>query len=427
MRLLLVAFYFPPAGGGGVQRALKFCRYLPEFGVDVQVLAPHDPKWFVHDEPLLGEIPAGVRVHRTRFPGPRAALRADALLGTSGLRRLLVEARFAYGRALFPDKAVPWLSTAAPTGVRIVRRERIDAVMTTSPPNSVHLIGALVAAATGRPWIADFRDPWIGFLQRRAGTAPVRAKRALERRLARTVVRRASALTAVTDHIAEELAVLHPSAAAKTRVIENGSDFGDFAPLAYRPGERFVIVHAGAFFGGRSPRPFLAGLRLLLERRPDLRGRILARFVGELRPADRTWARALGIEGAWEETGFVPYREAIAAQRAADAVLLLVEDAEGRGEKVPCGKLWEYLAARRPILASVPVEGVAARTVRSLGAGEVVGSEDSAGIASVLEAMVDRWQDGGLADLDPPADLRERVSRRTKARELAALLREVAP
>ena len=134
MRLLLIAFYFPPAGGGGVQRTLKFCRDLPDFGVDVDVLAPSDSKWFAHDEPLLAAIPAGTTVHRARFLGPRASLRGEALRGAHGLRRVTLHARYAYERALIPDKAVPWAATAVPAAVRIVRKRRIDAIVTTSPP-----------------------------------------------------------------------------------------------------------------------------------------------------------------------------------------------------------------------------------------------------------------------------------------------------
>ena len=108
MRLLLIAFYFPPAGGGGVQRTLKFCRDLPDLGVDVDVLAPSDPKWFALDEPLLDAIPARTTVHRARFLGPRSSFRGEALRGAHGLRRAGVHARYAYERMLVPDKALPW-------------------------------------------------------------------------------------------------------------------------------------------------------------------------------------------------------------------------------------------------------------------------------------------------------------------------------
>jgi glycosyltransferase involved in cell wall biosynthesis len=425
VRLLLIAFYFPPAGGGGVQRTLKFCRHLPEFGVDVDVLAPSDPKWFAIDEPLLAEIPAATTVHRTRFIGPASSFRGDALHGSRGWRRAAVHARYAYERALIPDKAAPWAATAVPAAVRIVRRRRIDAIMTTSPPPSVHLIGAAVATATSRPWVADLRDSWLAHPHRRYESRGVRAKRAVERTMARTVARRASALVAVTEAIAAELGALDPGAAAKTHVIGHGVDLSDFEGLAYAPEGPFTIVHTGAFFGQRSPRPFLTGLRDLLHRRPDLHGQVVVRFVGDLRASDRAWARALGIDDAWEETGFVPFREAVAAQRSADALLLLIPRADGRGDTVVSGKVYEYLAARRPVLAAVPPAGVAAALVRTAGAGEVVDCDDADAQSHALEALVDRRRNGGLPDIELPGGLAERMSRRARAAELADVLRGV--
>ncbi|MGZ4431483.1 MAG: glycosyltransferase [Gaiellales bacterium] len=426
MRLLLVAFYFPPAGGGGVQRVLKFCKYLPDHGVEVHVLAPDDPKWFVRDEPLLDAIPAATTVHRCRFIGPRASSRADDLHAAHGLRRVGVEARHVAARALVPDKVVSWMATAVPAGIRVVRREKIDVIMSSSPPHSVHLVGEAVAAATGRPWVADFRDSWLDNPHRRYDHLGVRLKAHAIVRMARSVATHATAMTAVTGAIAQELAGLHPSAAHKTSVIENGADFDDFEGCEYTPGERFVIVHAGAFFGERSPRVFLLALRSLLDRRPDLRGRVLARFVGELRAGDRDWARGLGIDEAWEETGFLPFAESVTAQRSADALLLLIPHAGGRGDTVLSGKVYEYLAARRPILAVVPPAGAAANLIRSVSAGEVVASDDEPGASRALEALVDRWHRDGLGDVVLPVETAERLSRSGRARELAAVLREAA-
>jgi glycosyltransferase involved in cell wall biosynthesis len=290
----------------------------------------------------------------------------------------------------------------------------------------VHVIGAAVAGATSRPWVADLRDSWLDHPHKSYESRGTRAKRRVDHRLARTVARRADALVAVTEAIAAELRALDPSAAAKTHVIGHGVDLSDFAGLDHVPPARFTIVHTGAFFGQRSPRAFLTGLRDLLDRRPDLRGEVRVRFVGDLRATDRDWARSLGIDDAWEETGFVPFREAVAAQRSADALLLLIPHNNGRGDTVVSGKVFEYLAARRPVLAAVPPNGAAADLVRSAGAGEVVDSDDSAAQSRALEALVDRRRGGGLADIELPAGLGERMSRRARAQELAVVLRRVA-
>lgn len=425
MRVLLIAFYFPPAGGGGVQRTLKFCRYLPEFGVEVDVLAPSDPKWFARDQPLLAAIPADTTVHRARFLGPESSSQADALHGREGWRRVAVQARYAYQRVLIPDKTLPWAATAVPAGIRIVRNRKIDVILTTSPPNSTHLIGEAIAAATRTPWVADFRDPWLSHPHRHYERAGVRAKRAVERHMARSVVRRAAAVTTVTEAIADEARGLDARAAARTTVIPNGADFDDFEGLTYTPGERFVIVHAGAFFGQRTPRPVLSAAAALIARRPELRERMLVRFVGDLRSSDREWARGLGIDEAWEETGFLPYGEALTAQRSADALLLLIPNADGRGDVVVSGKVFEYLAAGRPILAAVPPAGVAADLIRRTESGQVVDGDDQSGLEHALEELIDRWAGDGLPDVELPAAEREALHRRSRAREMAEVLQWV--
>ena len=424
MRLLVIAFFFPPAGGGGVQRTLKFCRYLPESGVDVHVLAPEDPKWLVRDEGLLDAIPKGTHVHRAPFRGPPATLRSEAIRGKRGLERAAAEARLLPVR-LLPDRASVWAPAAARAALRIVRREPFDAVLTTSPPNSEHAVGAFVSARAGIPWVADFRDPWLASAFRREKGLHVRAKRAVEERLACAVVRRAAALTCVTQTIADELARFDATAPARTTVIGNGADFEDFAAFAHRPNERFTLVHAGSFIGSRSLEPVLAAVKALEERRPDLRGAVLVRFVGDLREADRARAAALDVPHAWEETGHVTYAEALRAQREADALLLLVPRASGHGPAIVSGKVFEYVAARRPILAIVPPEGAAAELVRGLAAGPVHDPEDVAGIARSLESLLDEWRRDGLPDRDYAEEDCERISRRARARELAAVLERV--
>ena len=146
MRALIVSYYFPPAGGGGVQRVLKLCKHLPAFGWDVDVLAPDDPKWVAHDPGLAAEIPAGTVVHRARYRGPsdeRPA--ADVLAGAEGLRGVATRAGL-YGRQLLvPDPRVVWVPDAARAAVRIVRERSASVVLTTSPPSSAHMIGNVVA------------------------------------------------------------------------------------------------------------------------------------------------------------------------------------------------------------------------------------------------------------------------------------------
>ena len=415
MKVLLVSLYFPPAGGGGVQRTLKTATHLPALGIETHVLAPDDPKWVHRDDEL--EPPTQAWVHRARYLGPRGRRPADELHGTTGLARAGTQARLFGRRLLVPDENVPWNLTAIPAAIRIVRREGIDVVLTTSPPSSVHLVGAAVKRATGARWVADLRDSLVAHPHRRAERRLVRIKEQGEHAVAALVARYADAVVCAADAIADEARALEPRGPVVT--IENGSDFDDFTGLEHRPSPRFRLTHTGSFFGRRDPRPFLTALA-------DSGLDVVTRFAGDFRPADREWAEGLGLADRLELIPYVPRRRALELQRDSEALLLLIPEAGGRGRGVLSGKVFEYLAAERPILAVVPPDGAAAALIRETGAGVVVPPEDVPAIREALEGLHARWQAGQLdgTPLDP--ETKRRLSREARIEELAELLRSVA-
>ncbi len=414
MRILLVSFYFPPAGGGGVQRPLKFAAHLPALGIETHVLAPDDPRWIHSGEEL--PPPTKAWVHRARFVGPRSRRPAEELRGLEGMDLWLRRAALTPQRFLLPDAKVTWNMTAIPAAIRLVRKHGIDAVVTTSPPPSVHLVGAAVKRATGIPWAADLRDSIAANPHRRTESAAVRLKEKATQSVARLVARRADAVVTVSDAIAEEVRALDPAGIVRT--IPNGCDFEDFEGLEYRPAERFRITHAGGFFGKRTPRPFLTALA-------DSDLDLVARFVGDFRSTDREWAEQRGLRDRLELVPYTSHRNALALERDSEALLLLIPEAGGRGRGVLSGKIFEYIAAERPILAVVPPDGEAARLLRESRNGVVVAPEDTSGIEEALRGLIDRWRAGSLdrAVLEP--ELRERLSRRARAEELADVLGKV--
>jgi glycosyltransferase involved in cell wall biosynthesis len=412
MKVLLVTMYFPPAGGGGVQRPLKTATHLPALGIETHVLAPDDPKWLHRDEEL--RPPTQAFVHRARYLGPRARLPAEELHGLEGPERMLAQARLAYRRLLLPDASVTWVPTAVPAAVRLVRRESIDAVITTSPPVSMNLIGAAVKRLTGIPWVADLRDAILWNADRRFERTAVQAKEKALERIVRLVAQRADAVVAVSETIADEVRRFDP--AGQVRVIPNGCDFDDFAGLEYRPGDRFRITHTGSFFGKRNPRAFLSALA------SSGLDDVVARFVGDFRSVDREWVRELELGDRLELLDYLPHRRALELQRDSEANLLLLPEAAGRGKVVPSGKIFEYLAAERPILAAVPTDGVAAQLVRETGAGVVVAPDDEDGLREALVGLHARWKAGRLGDGYLSEEQRRKLSRTTRVEELAELL-----
>jgi glycosyltransferase involved in cell wall biosynthesis len=416
VKVLIVTMYFPPAGGGGVQRPLKFATHLPTLGIETHVLAPDDPKWVHRDDEL--QPPTLAWVHRARYLGPKGRKPAEELHGTQGLERLGVQARLASRRLLVPDENVSWNLTAIPAAIRIVKREGIDVVLTTSPPSSVHLIGAAVKRATGVRWVADLRDSMVAHPHRGAERLLVRAKEQGEHVVARIVARSADAVVTVSDAITEEVRERSPRGPVVT--IANGSDFDDFAGLEHHASERFRITHTGSFFGKRDPRPFLTALA-----RSGLDD-VVARFLGDFRSSDREWAEAQQLGDRLELIAYAPRRRSLELQRDSEALLLLIPDAGGRGRGVLSGKVFEYLAAERPILAVVPPDGAAANLIRESGAGIVVAPDDVEGMAAALQDLHARWRTGTLEATGLTDEWREKVSRKTRVEELARVLERVS-
>jgi glycosyltransferase involved in cell wall biosynthesis len=398
-----------------VQRPLKFATHLPGLGVETHVLAPDDPKWIHRDDEL--QPPTLAWVHRARYLGASGRRPAEELHGSQGLERLSKQAQLLGRRLLVPDENVGWNLTAIPAAIRVVRSEGIDVVLTTSPPSSVHLIGAAVKKATGVKWVADLRDSLVAHPHRRAERLAVRAKEQGEHAVAKLVARSADAITCVSDAIADELRERSPKGPVVT--IANGSDFDDFAGLERHPSDRFRITHTGSFFGKRDPRPFLTALA-----RSGLDD-VVVRFLGDFRVADRDWAETLELGDRLELIAYAPRRRSLELQRDSEVLLLLIPDAGGRGKGVLSGKVFEYLAAERPILALVPPDGAAAALVRDTGAGLVVAPDDVEGMTEALRELHGRWR-GGTLDGRPLSDeWRRKVSRRARSEELVRVLERV--
>ena len=417
MKVLLVTRHFPPGGGGGVQRPLKFATHLPALGIETHVLAPDVPGLAPADAEL--ELPTQAWIHRVRYIGPRAGRPAERLLAKQGLARVGTQAALLGRRLLLPDENVPWSTFALPVAIRLVRRENIDVVLTTSPPPSLHLLGAAVKRATGAAWVADLRDPLTSHPHRRGYESQLaRLKETTVGGVARLVASQANAIVAASDAIAEEVRGLQPK--GKVVTIANGCDFDDFAGLEHHQSSRLRITHTGHFHGKRDPKPFL---KALAESGLD---DVVVRFAGDVRTADREYAESLGLGDRVELLGDVSRRRSLELQRDSEALLLLIPESGGRGRGVLTGKIFEYLAAERPILAVVPTDGAAAHLVRDTGAGVVVGPDDVEAIRGALLDLHRRWRDGSLDGTPLSAEWRARLARGGRVEELADLLRSVA-
>jgi glycosyltransferase involved in cell wall biosynthesis len=392
-RLLLVAYYFPPAAGGGVARALSFARYLPLHGWQVTVVCADPESAPLTDPSRELRLPEGVEVIRVSMPralalGRRAVL-GEGAARSSGLYRW---ARGWSSWALVPDSFVPWRAAAARAVLDRMMQGDVTALLTTSPPDTVHLVGLSARSAIDVPWIADFRDPWVGLTYKRPPT-PWHAAR--QRQLRASILRNADWLLATTRASAELLrSLVGPARASRVRLVANGweadvPDRGSGEPPSKGP---LRIVYTGTLWDVPATRACLEGLSRALA---QARGAALElQLVGPHESAERRLAERLGLSSVVRFHGQVPYEDSRRRQRDADVLLLLQVHGAGYEVAVP-GKLYEYLASNKPILAFLP-DGEAADLVRAAG-GWVVAPGDAESARSAFERLLRGERPGGAS------------------------------
>jgi glycosyltransferase involved in cell wall biosynthesis len=371
--VLIVSHFYPPGEMVAARRPAALAKWLERLGYRVLVLT--SAAW--------GSGPAPGRVWRTRdLMGSRLNWRGGNLRAWTGQGE---EADYdpspsLLARLVVPDVALAtWVPFALGAAGRIAAGERIDCVLTTSGPESGHLVG-LALRRRGAAWIADFRDGW-GFES--IHSWPTGLQRQLDAGLERLVVRRADAVTAVTEPIAADLRGRFGTDAL---TLTNGFDPDEAPPDAPRDEllseDRLSLVHTGRMASShRSPQPLVEALRLLDARSPELAREIELVFAGPLTPAERGLLEALGDRAVLP--GSVPHRRSLRLQRQADGLVLLTAGSR-RGEAT--GKLFEYLQATRPVLV-LGERTEAARIVEDAGAGAAVPVDDPTAIAAGLERL----------------------------------------
>jgi glycosyltransferase involved in cell wall biosynthesis len=432
--VVIVSYYFPPSGGPGVQRVLKFVKYLPEFGWDPAVLTVRGADYPARDESLLAEIPSSVPVVRTSIPEPYSVYRRLTGRGKGapvdvnvnrdpGERRSAREAlaEWVRGMLFIPDARVGWMATGVRPGVELARSFGADMVYSSSPPYTCALLGRSVARRAGIPWVPEFRDPWSGFLSAPRRPEPARS---LERRMERGVYRDAPRLVVAWKGIAEDFRTKYPDEdAEKFRWIPNGFDPEDLRETDPLVNDRFTVVYTGSMYGVRNPDTFLRAVGSLLESGRLDPDRVRFRFVGRFGEEVRVMFRRPELAGTVEETGYVSHGESVSQLLGAHALLLVVDDVPGAEGIVP-GKVFEYIGSRRPVLAVGP-EGAVAELVRTTGAGWVLPRNDVSGIADAVASLYEEWSRAGTTHFPGRKEEVERLSRRERTRELSQVLDQV--
>jgi glycosyltransferase involved in cell wall biosynthesis len=435
-RLLAVAYFFPPLGGGGCQRTLKLIRYLVPHGWDATVVTVKDPDYWILDPSLLSEVPASCEVLRA---GGLTSHRLLRLLGGAGLRLEERQGGRRPGafRALrrlqqavaIPDGTRAWSKSAGRLAADRIRRGGIDAVWTTSSPESAHLAGLALRTEFGLPWIADFRDPWVGRVTYAPPTAwHDRRHRALEA----SVVRAADRITVVSEAMAARFRERYPDVEANRFVVlPNGYDPDDWArvaklehPVSNSSDEaRFVLLHAGQLAHRPTVSDLLEAAKRLIAESGRRRDTLRLRFMGGNEGLSPEEVSRAGLDGVVEFVPSAPHLESLAAMKRAGALVLLGHGGDADSQ-LYTGKIYEYVTSGRPVIGILD-DGPASALLAASGRGVACRMGDVTSVADAIRVPLEAWEQGKTAPNSPLPAMAQAWERQTMARHAAELLESI--
>lgn len=357
-KILIISYFFPPIGGGGVLRVTKFAKYLDRLGWQVKVLTIKRGFYPITDPTLLADLSQSIEINRVNYPEPGFLL---------GRKIASILANLIYPLFLIPDNQILWFLPAIFKGRKIIREQNIKLIFTSSRSYSDHLIALVLKRLTGVKWVADFRDLWTRNPEIKF---PTPLHRFFQRYLERLVLKYADRVITISSAMTQSYQKLS-SDRQKFFTITNGFDKEDFPEKLPEPDKGFCqFIYTGSLYGARRLDNFLLSLQEMGE-----------------------WLVKLKIIGAKER---LYHKEAIRELYASDILLFILSPKDTAA--VYSGKIFEYLATGKPILALAPKESAAAKLINKLKAGIVVEPEDKKAIKKAIENYFKLWQSNRLED-----------------------------
>ncbi len=406
-KVLIITYYWPPSGGAGVQRWLKFSKYLPEFGWEPVILTVDEQlaSYAQIDNSLQKEVSPELLVIRTKTFEPynlykKISSKKEIPYGgfsnekeISFTERL---SRFIRGNLFIPDPRLGWKKYAVKNALKLIDEQNIEVVITTGPPHSTHLIGHALKKKRPVKWIADFRDPWTDIYYYNSLYHSALAKW-IDRKLEEKVL-------SASDHIITVSHALKDLLAKKTRqplhgkisVITNGFDSADFQDINPVPAEKFTITYTGTISKSYRIEGFIGALALLPQ---EIKNRILIRFVGNVPNDIIDLFRQNNLSGQLELIGYVPHHEAINYMAGASLLLMAIPDVPDN-KVIITGKFFEYLAAKRPILVIGPKGGDVERILESTKSGALAGYAEVEKMKEILIEYYLHFSEKGCKFID---------------------------
>ena len=434
-RVLVITYYWPPTGGSGVQRWVKFAKYLKDEGWQPVIYTPENPEQLAVDESLLEDIPADCEVIKTRILEPYELYKK--LLKKSGHSKEAVEvnpvnaqnkslvqkiAMWIRGNLFRPDPRCLWIRPSVRFLKKYLEDHPVDLIVSTGPPQSMHLIGRRLARETGLPWIADFRDPWtkIFYFKHLSMTD---ATEKWHKKMEKAVLDEASAIVAVSPLVQQEF---HAMTQTPVELITNGFDECDFAnerclEADGGPDREFSITHTGLFAADGNPTVLWKVLAEKCSKDESFKKFLKIRLVGKTDEQIISSIREEGLEENLVNYGYQPHSEAIKAQRSSSLLILPLRK-EPEYKAVLPGKLFEYLASWRPVLGIGQPDGAMSMILNTTKTGVVLDWEDKGSINRYVDYCWEMHLKGQLSVED--ADISQ-FTRRNTSHRMAGLFDRV--
>ncbi|WP_115462872.1 glycosyltransferase family protein [Winogradskyella aurantiaca] len=421
--VLIITYYWPPAGGPGVQRWLKFCKYLPENGITPIVYCPENPTYPIEDKSLVDEIPEGIEVVKSPISEPykwsgmlskksTKAISSGIISDTKSqslTERLML---FVRGNFFIPDARKNWVKPSVKILSTLIKDRSINTVITTGPPHSLHLIGLELKETLKINWLADFRDPWtsIGYHKSLKLLSRSRVKhKALEKKVLNT----ADGIIVTSNNTRSEFAALTN---IPLEVITNGYDAHDIPKQELD--NKFTISHIGSLLSNRNPKILWEALSEMVLENAEFESDLQINLVGVISEDVIAALGGYGLSNSLNVIGYVSHKEAIKCQLRSQLLLLIEIDSEETKAIIP-GKLFEYLQSDRPILALGPEGSDVERILFETNAGKYFYYKQKEGLKNHLKECYLKYKDHNL--INHPIGLKQ-FSRRELTKKLASVI-----
>lgn len=411
-RVLVIAYYFPPMGLSGVQRIARFVKYLPDNGWTPTVLTVRPGGYFAFDASLAEEVDEReIEVSRTGSVDPTRIFRQSKTVALPEESRRKTMSELSQWIFL-PDNKIGWLPFAVREGNRLVRKHRFDAILSTAPPYTAHLVGAALSRRHDVPLLLDYRDDW---LDNPRHVYPTSLHDRLHRSMERWATNPARAIVTINPVIASAIST---RVGKHVDVIEQGFDPEDLTESIQPEGDVFRVTYTGIFYDAQRPDSFLRSCAHFLQHRPDARRHLRIDFAGTLPSYAFDLARDLNLSEILTFHGYLEHADAVRLQLRSNVLWMMIGRRPG-AESISTGKLFEYIGTGRRILALVP-DGAARDLLNRYNSAITTDPDAPEEIAGALDQLYDEWLDGAAPQ--PDADFVRQFDRRTLTQRLASLL-----